>query len=196
MLLLSLHQLNRTTISENPDMFATDISIAALNSIFSMNTSLSFRTSRSNLAALQQPTVPFFRVSAVRCQIAFAVLREALCAQRRNKRHLTVPWLCGSKDAALSNVRVSDSERLDCIVMFSQSPMPFNTAFNVLPRSRQLHQPVTRHCRYCRDLDRSPSFGKTSNDEARLSRNIKLSPHRHDHLIPENRTKPPAEPAR
>ena len=82
LLLLRLHHLNRTTLSENPDMFATDISIAALNSIFSLNTSLSFRTSRSNLAALQQPTVSFFRVSAVRCQIAFAVLREALCAQR------------------------------------------------------------------------------------------------------------------
>ncbi|MCB0392764.1 MAG: hypothetical protein KDD58_15850 [Bdellovibrionales bacterium] len=74
--------MNRTTISENPDMFATDISIAALNSIFSLNISLSFRTPRSNLAALQQPTVLFFRASAVHCQIASTDLREALCAER------------------------------------------------------------------------------------------------------------------
>ena len=96
-------------------MFATDISIAALNSIFSLNTSLSFRTPRSNLAALQQPTVLFIRVSAVRCQIAFAVLREALCAQRRNKRR-------GA--ATLRSVRVSDSERLDCIVSIDCSEAP------------------------------------------------------------------------
>ena len=93
LLLLSLHQLNRTTISENPDMFATDISIADLNSMFSLNISLPFRTPRSNLAALQQPTVPFFRVSAVRCQIPFTVLREALCAQRRAQPpRLAVGW--------------------------------------------------------------------------------------------------------
>ena len=83
-------------------MFATDISVADLNSIFSLNISLSFRTPRSNLAVLQQPTVLFFRVSAVRCQIAIAVLREALCAQRRANRR-------GA--AQLRSVRVSDSER-------------------------------------------------------------------------------------
>ena len=80
--LLRLHHLNRTAISGSPVKFATDFSIADLNSVFILNTSLSFPTSLSFLADFQQPTFYFVRVCAVRDQTALVVLREALSAQR------------------------------------------------------------------------------------------------------------------